>query len=123
MRTRMIAVAFDCHRPEIVAAFWRAALGYGTVERWTDEDGTGYVEVKEAGQPSLLFQPVPEGKCNEDVTTKNPVHLDVWVGSDHVEDQLARLTERGATFLHRGRQGPHRWVTLQDPEGNEFCIS
>jgi hypothetical protein len=23
----------------------------------------------------------------------------------------------------RGRQGPHTWVTLADPEGNEFCVS
>jgi hypothetical protein len=33
-----------------------------------------------------------------------------------------RLTASGATFLHRGSQGPHAWVTLADPEGNEFCL-
>jgi hypothetical protein len=30
---------------------------------------------------------------------------------------------RGATFLHRGRQGPYTWVTIADPEGNELCLS
>jgi Glyoxalase-like domain len=66
----------------------------------------------------VLFQLVPEPK-----TVKNRVHLDIRVGADNVESELARLTARGATFLHRGRQGPYSWVTVADPEGNEFCIS
>jgi hypothetical protein len=33
------------------------------------------------------------------------------------------LVARGASTLHRGQQGPHTWVTLADPEGNEFCVS
>ena len=32
------------------------------------------------------------------------------------------LVQRGATVLHEGRQGPHTWVTMADPEGNEFCV-
>jgi hypothetical protein len=59
---------------------------------------------------------VPEPK-----TAKNRVHLDVRVGADHVGEQVDRLIARGATFLHKGSQGPHEWVTLADPEGNEFC--
>jgi predicted enzyme related to lactoylglutathione lyase len=51
------------------------------------------------------------------------MHLDVNVGQQNVEAEYARLTSAGATFLHRGRQGPHSWVTLADPEGNEFCIT
>jgi hypothetical protein len=66
----------------------------------------------------VLFQLVPEAK-----TVKNRVHLDVWVGTGNVEAELERLTSRGATFLHRGRQGPQTWVTVADPEGNEFCLS
>jgi hypothetical protein len=33
------------------------------------------------------------------------------------------LVERGATELWRGSQGPFEWVTLADPEGNEFCVT
>jgi hypothetical protein len=65
----------------------------------------------------VLFQLVPEGK-----TVKNRVHLDVWVGDD-AKGAVARLTERGATLLHEGQQGPHHWFTMADPEGNEFCVS
>jgi hypothetical protein len=69
--------------------------------------------------PRVLFQLVPEEK-----TVKNRMHLDVRVGPDEdVEAVVARLTARGATFLHQGRQGPLAWTTLADPEGNEFCVS
>jgi len=50
-------------------------------------------------------------------------HPDVRVGEDDVDAVVARLKQRGATFLWNGAQGPHTWVTLADPEGNEFCVS
>jgi hypothetical protein len=68
--------------------------------------------------PRLLFQQVPEPK-----TVKNRMHLDLRIGTDDVEAKVASLVERGAKFLHRGQQGPHTWVTMADPEGNEFCVS
>ena len=71
-----------------------------------------------SGRPRVLFQLVPEAKAS-----KNRLHLDVRVGEDQAEAELARLTARGATFLHRGSQGPHSWITLADPEGNEFCVT
>jgi hypothetical protein len=70
------------------------------------------------GRPRVLFQQVPEAK-----TVKNRVHLDVRVGPDRREAEVARLLERGATGLWRGAQGPFEWVTLADPEGNEFCVT
>jgi hypothetical protein len=70
------------------------------------------------GMPRVLFQRVPEPK-----TVKNRVHLDVRVGADQVDAEVTRLVGRGATVLHEGRQGPHRWVTIADPEGNELCVT
>jgi hypothetical protein len=71
-----------------------------------------------AGSPRVLFQLVPEPK-----TVKNRVHLDVRVGPERVDAEVSRLTARGATVLHRGQQGPHTWVTIADPEGNELCLT
>ncbi|MEJ3744469.1 VOC family protein [Actinomycetes bacterium KLBMP 9797] len=68
--------------------------------------------------PRVLFQLVPDAK-----TVKNRMHLDVRVGDDEVEAVVEKLTARGARFLHRGQQGPLAWVTMADPEGNEFCVS
>jgi predicted enzyme related to lactoylglutathione lyase len=74
--------------------------------------------IHDEGQPRVLFQLVPEGK-----TVKNRMHLDLRIGTDDVETVVEKLTARGAKFLHRGQQGPHTWVTMADPEGNEFCVS
>ena len=72
----------------------------------------------EDAAPRVLFQLVPEPK-----TVKNRVHLDVRVGAENVDAEVARLSARGATVLHHGKQGPYRWVTMADPEGNELCIT
>lgn len=70
------------------------------------------------GAPRVYFQQVPEDK-----KTKNRLHLDIRVGDDSVGDVVERLKASGASYLHEGRQGPHVWTTLADPEGNEFCVS
>jgi hypothetical protein len=101
--------------------------GYATKEDTTTHNGT--LVWKEgaairhpdglARAPRVLFQLVAEPK-----SVKNRVHLDLrGIEAGGVEAVVAKLTTRGATFLHRGQQGPHTWVTLADPEGNEFCIS
>ena len=84
-------------------------------------EGAAIIAPGEQASPSrrrVLFQLVPEPK-----TVKNRMHLDVRVGADNVEKVLEQLQVRGATFLHRASQGPHSWVTVADPEGNEFCIT
>ena len=70
------------------------------------------------GRPRVLFQARPEPK-----TVKNRMHLDVRVGADRQEAEVARLMGLGATELWRASQGPHEWVTMADPEGNEFCVA
>ena len=64
---------------------------------------------------TVSFQQLAEAK-----TVKNPVHLDVRIGDDDQESIVASLIERGAIELHRGQPGLHLWVTMADPEGNEF---
>jgi hypothetical protein len=68
--------------------------------------------------PRVLFQLVPEPKA-----VKNRVHLDVRIGADDLTSAVAGLIARGANVLHKGQQGPYTWVTLADPQGNEFCVS
>ncbi|MEE1928269.1 VOC family protein [Streptomyces sp. TRM 70351] len=68
--------------------------------------------------PRVLFQLVPGPKSD-----KNRLHLDVRTGGDDPGAVVRRLTGRGATVVHHGRQGPRTWTTLTDPEGNELCVS
>jgi predicted enzyme related to lactoylglutathione lyase len=51
---------------------------------------------------------------------KNRVHMD-FVAEDE-EAEAARIQELGATFLWRSKNPEDPFVTLADPEGNEFCV-
>ena len=66
----------------------------------------------------MLFITVPDGK-----QVKNRVHLDLRPADRSREQEVARLLALGAAQLadHRRPDGSG-WITLADPEGNEFCI-
>ncbi|ANZ15323.1 VOC family protein [Streptomyces noursei] len=67
----------------------------------------------------LLFQDVPEGK-----TGKNRLHLDVHSESGDLDTLVTRLEALGATRIREVNKGPAgHWWTMQDPEGNEFCVA
>ena len=135
-------VTIDCSAPHELADWWAETLGWQVepqdesfIRRMvetgaaSDDDTTWHrgalvwkvgagLTSPDPGRPRVLFQRVPEPK-----TVKNRVHLDVRVGADRREGEVARLVARGATQLWRGAQGPYAWVTLADPEGNEFCVT
>ena len=137
--SRDAQIAIDCTDPHLLNRFWAelleyeiehhdaqireiVAAGLATLEETIEVDGELWWKTAAAcrssdGHGRVLFQVVPEPK-----TVKNRVHLDVRVGDDR-EAVVARCIERGATKLWDGQQGPHTWVTMTDPEGNEFCIS
>ncbi|MCE9623614.1 MAG: VOC family protein [Actinomycetia bacterium] len=93
-------------------AFWCAAFGYehkgGIAQYHVLEDPTGTL-------PKLLLQRVAEAK-----SAKNRLHMDFHVAD--VEAQAARIEGLGATRLGRTEEFGIHWVTLLDPEGNEFCL-
>lgn len=64
----------------------------------------------------IVFQRVPEPK-----TVKNRLHLDVEVGPQRREAEIARLESLGARRLYDGDLGGS-WTTMADPHGNEFCV-
>ncbi|MCJ0891710.1 VOC family protein [Rhodococcus sp. ARC_M12] len=135
-------VVVDSVNPHALAKWWAQTLGWQSepsnedfiremvaAGHARDEDtttfegvlvwraGAGIVDAESPGTPRVLFQSVPEAK-----TVKNRLHLDIRVG-DERESVVTELEARGATVLHRGQQGPSVWITMTDPEGNEFCVS
>ncbi|HWV27643.1 MAG TPA: VOC family protein [Aeromicrobium sp.] len=146
MTIREVQITFDCADPAALAAFWAEVLGYRLqppppgFSTW--EDALTALGVPPAdhnnrsaitppdGQtgPRVFFQRVPEGK-----TTKNRVHLDVraapgLTGDERMaalEAERDRLEGLGATLAHRvepdGRMEAG-FITMRDPEGNEFCL-
>ena len=96
----------------IQTAFWCAAFGYehkgGIAQYHVLEDPTGTL-------PKMLLQRVAESK-----TAKNRLHMDLHVAD--VEAQATRIEALGATRIRRTEEFGIHWVTLLDPEGNEFCL-
>ena len=140
-------VTVDCSDPYRQAVFWSQVLGY-EIERKDefirdligrghigDADvieidgglffrvgvgirgpGVGDDRVRAPGA-RMLFLHDPRPK-----TEKNRMHLDVHVGPARLASEVERAVALGAKVLYeRNERGGH-WVTLTDPEGNEFCL-
>lgn len=133
-------IVVDCADPHAQVRFWSAAMGLGIedhdarIRDLVTQGAVGHddhVEIdgrlawrtaaacrSDDGRTRLLFQVVPEPKRG-----KNRVHLDLHVGPERRDAEVTRLESLGATRLWDGRQGPLIWVTMADPEGNEFCVA
>lgn len=143
--TRDFQVTFDCVDPDLLANFWAAALGYQVqpppdgFESWDaaletfgvpreDWNSRSAIIPLEGTHPRLYFQRVPEGK-----TVKNRLHLDVRVAMglegdermEVLEAEAQRLEALGATRAYRVEPAggiDEGFITMRDPEGNEFCL-
>ena len=140
-----VQVTIDCADPARLAAFWAEALGYviqpppegfdswpQALAAWgvpeSDFNSASAVVDPRGSGPRVFFQRVPEPK-----TTKNRLHLDLGVSDGHgtdlalKRDQVTPTVERlvglGATRVAEVEEMGSFWVVLQDPEGNEFCVT
>jgi hypothetical protein len=119
-------IIVDCRHPASIARFWAAALDGYDVAPYDEaelarlrsigiddpeDDPTVLVERADGAGPRLFFQGVPEPK-----SVKNRVHLDLR--ADDPAAEVQRLVGLGARVLAEYVG----WVTLGDPEGNEFCV-
>jgi len=107
-----IDLVIDCNDPETLADFWAHALGYRKV---------GFLEPyfllrsQDPSYPPLILQRVSEEKH-----VKNRMHLDIR--TDDVDRVAAQLEGFGAMRLSERTEHGSRWITMSDPEGNEFCV-
>ncbi|KUF19667.1 VOC family protein [Streptomyces silvensis] len=116
MTTLVRHITFDCSDAHTLATFWAGVLE-GSL---ADDDLPGDPEalVTTPGGPTLLFVTVPEKK-----SAKNRVHFDLQPQDRTRDEEVDRVRALGATLVgdHRLPDG-RGWVTLADPEGNEFCV-
>jgi predicted enzyme related to lactoylglutathione lyase len=114
MSSTVAGISFDAHDAQAAASFWAAALGR------TVADGASGDNASVSADPAIPgsrigFHRVPEGK-----TVKNRMHLDLITAD--FEAEIGRLTGLGAAKLNEIEKGAAHWVTLADPEGNEFDV-
>ncbi|GAA1769645.1 VOC family protein [Nostocoides vanveenii] len=108
------ATTLDCSDVAAVSAFWSATLA-----RPLDPGATSYfarISADGPGAGTWMFIGVPEPK-----TAKNRLHID-FVSDDRIAE-VERLLGLGATRVSDHDEFGHRWSTLRDVKGNEFCVA
>jgi hypothetical protein len=127
-------VTFDAAGPRALGAFWCEVLGYVEqppppgFDTWeealdafgidrSDPDRAFAIVDPEGKGPRVFFQKVPESK-----TAKNRVHLDVNVGAESMHAKAEQLVALGAERVGELDEPGGHWITMLDPEGNEFCV-
>jgi len=115
MSISVLAISFDARNAARLAQFWAQAL-HRTVNEGATEDFASIATDTDSGLgPVLMFHKVPEGK-----TVKNRVHFDLQAVD--VVAEADRLTSLGAQQIRSLAENNNRWISLRDPEGNEFDL-
>lgn len=142
-------LVIDCADPIGLARFWAAALEYeledngAVIERllgfgaigeadYAEVDGRkvfrALAAVRHPDDPvdtqtgtglgrRILFQAVPEPKQG-----KNRMNIDLHIGAETRESEIKRLEGLGAKVQARVEANGGAWITMTDPEGNEFDV-
>jgi predicted enzyme related to lactoylglutathione lyase len=116
MSISVLAISFDARNAAELAHFWAQAL-HRTIEGGATEDFASITADTDSRLgPVLMFHKVPEGK-----TVKNRVHFDLQAAD--VVAEADRLTSLGAQQIRSLAENNNRWISLRDPEGNEFDLA
>ena len=111
--------SIDCRNAYELSEWWKQVLAY--VDLDGDPNLPGHEECMirsvETGH-HVLFIEVPDAK-----QAKNRLHFDLRPTDRTRDEEVERLLGLGATIFgdHRTADGAG-WVTMLDPEGNEFCV-
>ncbi|HEX7079779.1 MAG TPA: VOC family protein [Gammaproteobacteria bacterium] len=108
-RSRLCAILIDCNTPDIDAGarFWADALG-----RPVDPDHPGTRD-----NYRMLETPPNEPIVQiQRVEHESRVHIDIE--TDDIPAEVARLEKLGARVVNR----LERWVVMQAPTGQRFCV-
>ena len=109
----------DAHDAYAQSRWWADVLDMH--EDADDPNEPGHDEcliISTDGRTRILFIDVPEFK-----QVKNRLHFDLRPIGTGREEEINRLLNVRATQLaDRRRPDGSGWVTLADPEGNEFCV-
>ena len=115
MSISVLAISFDARNAAQLADFWAQAL-HRTVDDGATEDFAAIAADTDSPLgPVLMFHKVPEGKA-----VKNRVHFDLQAIGATAEAH--RLTSLGAQQIRSLAENDNRWISLRDPEGNEFDL-
>lgn len=110
-RSRLAGFIIDCQTDKLdsAAEFWSQALGLAITD--PDEGGEGRYARLDKGPGEMHIEV-------QKVDHPSRVHLDIE--TDDIEAEVQRLVKLGAVQVSRPRGG--RWVVMQAPTGQRFCV-
>lgn len=108
-KSRLAGLIIDCQTEDLEAAarFWGAALG---LRAGPAQAGTEALYRKLATAPDQMHIEVQK------VSHESRVHLDIE--ANDIEAEVRRLEALGARRIST----VHRWVVMQAPTGQRFCV-
>ena len=116
----------DCANAYELSEWWKSLLGYVDVDGDPNEPGHEECMILDPDTGHhILFIEIPDAAESKQRAGKNRLHFDLRPREGTRDEEVERLLGLGATLFadHRGIYGPGSgWVTLADPEGNEFCV-
>ena len=118
MTSRISHTTIDARNAYRQSVWWGDVLGMH--EDPDDPNEPGHEECmifSPDGRTRILFIEVPEAKRG-----KNRIHFDLRPTAGSRDAEVERLAELGATVVADHRRPDGGWVTMADPEGNEFCV-
>ena len=107
--SRLCAVLIDCKTGDVdeAARFWAEALGRPVDRGHSSSRGNYRMLETPPDEPIVEIQRV---------THESRVHIDIE--TDDIPAEVARLEKLGAVVVSR----PERWVVMQAPTGQRFCV-
>lgn len=107
--SRLCALLIDCNTIDIHAAasFWAAALGRAVDHEHPGTRGPYVMLTTPPDEPLVQLQRVEH---------ESRVHIDIE--TDDIPAEVARLEKLGAWVVNR----LERWVVMQAPSGQRFCV-
>ena len=107
--SRLCAVLIDCRTSDLdgAARFWGAALGRSVDASHPSSRGNYRMLETQPDEPIVEIQRVDH---------ESRVHLDIE--TDDIPAEVARLTDLGAKVVQR----LERWVVMEAPTGQRFCV-
>ncbi len=106
-------LTMDATDVESLARFWCKATDYEIAE--SHYPILAVLASNKTNYPRLLILQVPESK-----TAKNRLHMEFK--ANDLKAEAERIVALGATLVAERKFGETKWIVMQDPEGNEFCL-
>ncbi|MBN8881119.1 hypothetical protein EDD28_2652 [Salana multivorans] len=109
-------ITTDSTDPLPLARWWTELLGGEVVA-----ENDGWFVIVASPVATLAFQ-----KVDEVTPGKNRIHLDLGVeggGDEGLEAAVRRVVSSGGSLVAEHVENDFRWITVADPEGNQFCLA